>query len=196
MEVPIKKTGNWIYNYCKQCYDHAYEVFDIDAIIEQNDMKNLKEHNFGDEWQWLCQAAIDIDSPVTFTHVDFRGSNIMVTETDGIVLCDFEYSCYGFRGFDFGSILLDWNRERVDWDKPLEIPEDDVISHMIEIYIEKSVRLKGKVFGEDPRNSLEHMLREVKVFALMGMMFFLLFKYKMDCAIVPTIPFDKTRLMV
>ena len=196
MEVPIKKNGNWIYNYFKKTYESAYKKFDIDGIIEKNNLQTLKFHNVGDEWQWLSRAAVDIDSPVTFTHIDFRGSNIMVTETDGVVLCDFEYSCYGFRGFDFGTLIVHWGRERLDWQTPLKFPEYDVIKPLVEIYIEESVRLRGKEFSDDPRNSLEHIMREVKLFSLVALMFILLFKFDLDTSTVPGRPFDKDKLMV
>ena len=196
MEVPIKKKGNWIHNYFKQTYESAYKKFHIDGIIEKNDLQTLKSHNVGDEWQWLSKASVDIGSPVTFTHIDFRGSNIMVTEANEIVICDFEYSCYGFRGFDFGTIIINWGRESSDWFKPLMYAHDDVIKPLVGIYIEESVRLRGKEFSDDPRNSLEHIMREVKVFSLVELMFGLLFKYNLDMSTVPGRPFDKDKLMV
>ena len=131
-----------------------------------------------EEINWLKQVIIDCDSPINFSHVDFRGPNIMVTETDGIVLCDFEYSCYGFRGADFGTIFNEWGRPLQDFMKPPTFVDDTTLKPFIETYIEESVKLRGHTFNEDKRNSLEHILKEGKVFSLMSQMFFVLITLK------------------
>ena len=174
-----------------------FNKLDMGAYVINKNLELFTKHNVGDEWQWLIQAAVDIDSPITFTHIDFRPPNILVTETDGIVLCDFEYSCYGFRGFDFGTIFLEWGRDRKDWNTPYAFPEDDsTIKPLMQIYIEESVRLRGKEFSDDPRNSLEHIMREVKVFSLVAIMWVILFKLSLDDDFIAGVPFTRDTIMV
>uniref|UniRef100_A0A8C6P688 ethanolamine kinase n=1 Tax=Nothobranchius furzeri TaxID=105023 RepID=A0A8C6P688_NOTFU len=53
-------------------------------------------------------------SPVVFCHNDVQEGNILVLEekdhnsTDHLMLIDFEYSSYNYRGFDFGNHFCEW----------------------------------------------------------------------------------------
>jgi len=67
------------------------------------------------ETRALCEAT---DSPVVYSHNDLLAGNILVLgeatlegeavslegEMLQVQLIDFEYSCYGFRGFDWGAL--------------------------------------------------------------------------------------------
>ena len=197
MDVPIKKTGNWIFDFFDESYKLSKERFDIKYLIQKSRSQTLKDNDLGQELEWLKKTILNVDSPQAFTHVDFRGCNIMVTQNQGIVLCDFEYSCYGFRGYDFGTIFGEYKgRVYGEWDKPKEFPSDDTIKPFVMSYIDESVKLRGKTFSEDERNSLEHILVEVKVFCLVSLMFFVLFTLKMNESLNPDIPFDKIQFMV
>jgi hypothetical protein len=198
MDVPIKKTGNWIADTFDAQYKEAQEHFDLDQLYKEAKCDVFLEHNLKDEIEWLKQTVLDVDSPVTFTHVDFRGSNIMITEPDDeIVVCDLEYSCYGFRGADFGTIFYEWNRGFTDWFKHIPYADDQTLRPFVEAYIAESVRLLGKAFSDDPRNSVQHILREGKVFALVSVMFFMTMSLKATENIVDIgEPFDKIKTMV
>ena len=196
MDVPIKRTGNWLFDYFDDSYKLANERFDLKALIDECKCETLKTYDIGEELEWLKKAVIESRSPHVFTHIDFRGSNIMITESDGIVLCDFEYSCYGFRGFDFGTIFSEWGRDFGSWHLPLEFPSDDTIKPFIDSYIDESIKLKGKQFSEDNRNSFENLLKEVKLFSLAASMWIILFLQKMNESVIEGIPFDKVETMV
>lgn len=198
MEVPIRKTGNWIADTFDNQYKEAEESFDLDKLYRDAKCSTLLAHDIKQELEWLKQAVLEVDSPVTFTHVDFRGSNIMITEPDDrIVLCDLEYSCYGFRGVDLGFLFYEWNREIADWVKYVEYPDDDTVTPFVKAYIEESIRLLGQTFADDPRNSVQHILREAKVFALVSVMFFITMTLKAKDLIIDIgKPFDKIESMV
>lgn len=192
MEVPIKKTGNWLFETYDNFYQTASKLFDLDQLYKDANCQTLMEHDLPQEIDWLKKAVLAVDSPITFTHIDFRGSNIMVTEPDDeIILCDLEYSCYGFRGFDFGSLFYEWGKEFLEWFKHFDFPTDQQITPFIDSYIEESVKQRGKEFSEDPRNSVQHILKETKVFALCNLMFFVLMNLRQDSSIIDDIPFDK-----
>ncbi|CAG2119199.1 unnamed protein product, partial [Medioppia subpectinata] len=145
--VPIKKFSNWIPNYFNNCYSEANSRFDLKTLYEECNCETFKTHDLNTELEWLKKLIVETDSPVMFTHVDFRGSNIMVTETDGIVLCDFEYSCNDYRGFDFGSIFNEWGNA---YGKHFgEFTDDHNIIPFIESYIEESVNIVGQDFARD-----------------------------------------------
>ena len=99
---------------------------------------------------------------------------------DEIVLCDFEYSCYGYRGFDFGTILVEWGRTMNDMTKPHDFPGDSAIESLLQHYIDESVRIFGQKYLENKNNSMDQLLREVKLFVLIGNIFFILFSIQND----------------
>ena len=108
MDVPIKKNTNWVFKFLDECYEK--DLSKGNELIEQYKLKTLIENPLENEVEWLKKAITGVNSQVTFTHNDFRGSNIMVTEpNDKIILIDFEYSSYGYRGFDFGTLIIEWN---------------------------------------------------------------------------------------
>ncbi|CAG2174458.1 unnamed protein product, partial [Oppiella nova] len=97
--IPIKKKTNFVFNFFDNFYAEAYKLFDIKSLIDEYNCETLKAHDLKEELEWLKETIIKTDSPVTFAHIDFRGSNIMVTESNDIMLCDFEYSCNEYRGW-------------------------------------------------------------------------------------------------
>ena len=196
MEVPIKKSRDWILDYFDDCFDLANERFDVKDLIEKSQSLTLLKFDLGEEIQWLKTAIKGIDSPKVFSHNDFRGCNVMITETDGILLCDFEVSCYGFRGFDFGAFFIEWDRSWGDWDMTVEFPSDETLKPFINAYIEESVKLKGKAFIEDERNSLQHILKEVKVLSLAELMFLIVLFLQLQDSFINGIPLDKIKTMV
>ena len=196
MDVPIKKSSNWTFHFFDTSYKVANERFDLNSLYEECNCETLKAKDLKEELENLKQLIIKADSPKTFTHVDFRGSNIMLTETDGMVLCDFEYSCNDFRGVDFGTLFTEWGREIGTYLDPWKFTDDHTIKPFIDSYIDESTKLFGEEFASDPRNSFEHILRETKVFSLVGIMFFVLFSLKIKDSVIEDFPFDKKKTMV
>ena len=97
MDVPIKKSTNWLKDYFETTYEKAVKKFPIEDMFNDFNLETLKKYDLKAEIQWLQKAMKG--SPIVFTHIDFRGTNVMVTElNDQIILCDFEYSSYGYRG--------------------------------------------------------------------------------------------------
>ena len=43
-----------------------------------------------------------------FAHKDFRFGNLLVTDSDGIVVTDFDFASYDDRGFDFATLFYDY----------------------------------------------------------------------------------------
>ncbi|CAG2107329.1 unnamed protein product [Medioppia subpectinata] len=135
-----------------------------------------------------------------FSHHDFRGSNIMVTEPDDeILFCDLEYSAYGWRGFDFGTILVEWGRTFSEFGKSekdiQKYPNDETIKGLLKIYVEESIRLLGPKFANNPVNSIDHILREAKLFSLAAIMFLVVFSIKNDVSDGISLPIDKKLFM-
>ncbi|CAG2116731.1 unnamed protein product [Medioppia subpectinata] len=194
--VPIKKTQNWIFDHFEDSYNKAYKMFDINALIDECNCETLKTHDLKEEIQWIKDLITESDSPVTFTHIDFRGHNIMVTESDGLVICDFEYGCYGCRGFDFGSLFVGWGRNCHQHLRYVKFPDDNTIRPFIDSYIKESTKILGIRFTNDIRNTFQHILKETKVFTLVTTMFLVLYLLNVNELTNNNRPFDKKKMMV
>ena len=196
MDVPIKRTGDLLIEYFNHTFSFANEKFDLKQLFEESNSQTLKNYDIGQELEWLKKVVLTSDSPHTFIHGDVRGANIMITESDGIVFCDFELASYGYRGFDFGTLFCEWGRSWGQWEDPHQFPSDDIFKIFINTYIKESVKLKGKQFNEDNRNSFEHILKELKIFTLVGYMWIVMFLLAKNESIFPGTPFCKLQLMV
>jgi len=204
MDVPIKKTGNWIFSTFDTFYETAYQNFPINDLIEECNCQTLKSYDLKQEIQWIKNVILQTDSPIVFNHNDFRGSNIMVTGVennnidevkDKLTLCDFEYSSYGYRGIDFGTIFAEWGRTMNDYKTLHNFPEDSVIKPFIDSYIDESVQIHGIEYSADKKNSVEQLLKEVKVFTLVSNIFMVVICLKNDDS-VEEFPIDKKISMV
>lgn len=181
MEVPIKKNSNWVFDYFDEYYV-KYSMRDSEnkRLFEELNCNILPNTDMKAEIDWLKKAIVAIESPIVFTHIDFRGSNIMVIEPDDrIVLCDFEYSSYGFRGFDFGTILCEWGRDLHEMTKSekevKKFPNDSELKQILQSYVNESEAIHGKGWSQDTKNSMQHLIKEAKIFTLASMMFIMLF---------------------
>ena len=168
LEVPIKKTPNWMQDFADICYEKAFNKFPIEEEIHKYNCETLKTHDLKDELNFIKNVIERVNSPVVFTHNDYQSSNLLVTEpNDELIVCDFDFSCYGYRGNDFVCLIRDWG-PRVESYKVNEgIPcEDSVLSPLLQIYLKELQRIGGKDYSENEINSVEHLIREVKVFSL------------------------------
>jgi thiamine kinase-like enzyme len=172
-------------------------------MLDHYNCETLKKCDLKQEIEWLKKCVEETNSPIVFCHNDFRGSNIMATESnnyndsenDKIILCDFEYSSYGFRGLDFGTIFAEWGKSWSDFLKPHDFPDDSLIKPFILTYIEESVKIHDKEYSENKLNSVEQILKEVKVFTLVSNLFDVTIILKFDESL-DDIPLNKKRSMV
>ena len=201
MDVPIKKS-HWLFRDMDQFYDQAAKNVEQKQMIKELNCETLLEHNLRDEINWIKDMIVKSKTPMTFSHNDFLSNNIMIVDNDdkrdsNIVLCDFEYSSYGYRGQDFGSIISEWGRSWNQFDYDLyKFPEDSTIKELIGFYVKESDKILGKSYSENEINSLEQILKEVKLFALIQTLFIVLLCLKDNDDIKETFPVDpKTGLV-
>ena len=78
MEVPIARNKTlMIYNWIEENYKLCVEKnFDKD-VIEAN-IECFKNNDIHKEYKWIKQLLKDLDSPLVFTHSDYRSDNLMV----------------------------------------------------------------------------------------------------------------------
>ncbi|XP_054157293.1 choline/ethanolamine kinase-like [Oppia nitens] len=193
MDVPNNRSKNWLFDYFDSYYEKANQLYNIPALIDEYQCETLKQYDIKQELDWLKDMIIKSKSPIVFNHVDFRGSNIMITENDGLVLCDFEYSAYGYRGFDFGTIYLEWGTDPllVYSNGITELAADTEFEPFIKSYFQEMVGIYGDKFATDPRNTVDAMLKEIKLFSLVAYMFIVIFTLQQTESVVNGNPYDK-----
>ena len=197
MNVPIRRTHNWMYDLMVRQFADIFQKHPINDFIKQYDCKTLSEDKLRAEINWVRDAIKGADSPVVFTHSDYRSSNLMVTEPDDeLIVCDFDVTQYGYRGQDFVALVREWGRSNFER-KPIEgLPlPDSELKPLIEIYVKESHRIHGKSYSENPINSVEHILKEVKIFLMFSQLFGSVYvlSYEEDD---PDFPVDRKLTMV
>ncbi|XP_054157309.1 choline kinase alpha-like [Oppia nitens] len=178
LDVPIKKC-HWSLKEMHRFYYNFINKTELKCLVDK--LEVFIENDLKVEMDWIRGVVEKTNSPLVFTHNDFRSSNIMVLEDknvesgEQIVLCDFEYSSYGYRGQDFGIIISEWGRTMNDIKKPLTLPNDSTLRQIFDIYIKETERLIGKEYCEANRFTLDVIIKEAKVFALYMQIWFIVF---------------------
>jgi ethanolamine kinase len=192
LDVPLAKDVNWLKRYFNEFYDKGYQEFPIDHIIKEVNAQNLIKRNLKEEYEWLLRCIDAMNSPIVFSHNDFRGSNLLVHEIVDdnnprlITLCDFEYSCYYYRGFDLGVCLSEFGNTLLS--APQQIPSDKVLEEFLRGYLDESIKIHGEEYGLNDQNSMKQLINETKIFSLAGNMFIIMFLFH-----AKELPFNKNK---
>ena len=79
-------------------------------------VKSISAGQLDAEMGWMRQYLAQLKSPVVFCHNDLQEGNILIRESahtreDRLVIIDFEYCSYNYRGFDVANHLCEWMYE-------------------------------------------------------------------------------------
>ena len=68
--------------------------------------------DFESEIEYLLGVILSLNPPVVFSHNDINTGNILVKEdlkdSDPVVLIDYEFASYNYRGFDLANHFNEW----------------------------------------------------------------------------------------
>ena len=168
MRPPLARDGCGIFDYIKSFGLKIDEVLNQKRqLLEEYNCKTLLECDLKSETEWILAQIESSDSPIVFSHNDFRFGNNMVTEDNQIVLSDFDLSTYFNRGFDFATLF---NGFDILSKNSFEFKDDSIVKEFISCYVRKSEKLFGKQYSENEINSVEHIFMETKVFSLVNSM--------------------------
>uniref|UniRef100_A0A1A8HXW3 Ethanolamine kinase n=2 Tax=Nothobranchius kuhntae TaxID=321403 RepID=A0A1A8HXW3_NOTKU len=113
MVMPFNKEPKWLFGTINKYMDQVLEInFIRDTHVKK--YNKLMKLDLPAELQSLCALLAATPSPVVFCHNDVQEGNILILEekdhnsTDHLMLIDFEYSSYNYRGFDFGNHFCEW----------------------------------------------------------------------------------------
>lgn len=144
-----------------------YHITRIDSTLAEFDLVALEK--------FLKEIRKDCQPPLVFSHSDFnRGNRIVTKRTDKngnivsrIQLVDFDYSTTNYRGTDIGRFFSSYKHTDDNFGNE-PFPTDEEMKLFLEEYRTECVSIMGDSYDKDPINSIEQMIKEAKIYALVG----------------------------
>nr|XP_008763899.1 choline/ethanolamine kinase isoform X2 [Rattus norvegicus] len=171
MEMPFTKEPRWLFGtmerYLKQIQDLPSTSLPQMNLVEMYSLKDEMNH-----LRTLLDAT---PSPVVFCHNDIQEGNILLLSEpdsdDNLMLVDFEYSSYNYRGFDIGNHFCEWVYDYTyeEWPfykaRPADYPTREQQLLFIRHYLAEVQ--KGEVLSEEEQKKQEEdLLIEISRYAL------------------------------
>lgn len=171
MEMPFTKEPHWLFGTMER---YLKQIQDLPSTgLPQ--MNLLEMYSLKDEMGNLRKLLDATPSPVVFCHNDIQEGNILLLSEpendDSLMLVDFEYSSYNYRGFDIGNHFCEWvyDYTHEEWPfykaRPTDYPTRGQQLHFIRHYLAEVQ--KGQIRSEEEQKKLEEdLLIEVNRYAL------------------------------
>ncbi|XP_075044713.1 choline kinase alpha [Mixophyes fleayi] len=113
MSMPFNKEPKWLFGTMEK---YLKQVLKIKFTRESHTRKlnKLLSYNLPKEMASLKTLLETTQSPVVFCHNDCQEGNVLLldgrenSEKQKLMLIDFEYSSYNYRGFDIGNHFCEW----------------------------------------------------------------------------------------
>ncbi|KAG8440143.1 hypothetical protein GDO86_006079 [Hymenochirus boettgeri] len=174
MEMPFNKEPVWLFRTMEGYMSKISSItFTKDEHVKK--FNKLKSLNLEEEMQNLRLLLESTPSPVVFCHNDVQEGNILLLSSnssfsrDRLMLIDFEYSSYNYRGFDIGNHFCEWvyNYHHDEWPfykaNLCDYPNKDQQHHFFHSYLKE---LSPELSEGECRVQEEAMILEVNRFAL------------------------------
>ncbi|NXN63196.1 CHKB kinase, partial [Himantopus himantopus] len=177
MVMPFNKEPKWLFGTMEWYLKQISEL----TFPEEEQLKkfnHLKTYNLQEEMKSLRELLESTPSPVVFCHNDVQEGNILLlagheaSSSDKLMLIDFEYSSYNYRGFDIGNHFCEWvyNYTHDSWPffkaSPENYPSRQQQLHFIRHYLSEDSGRRGDTTHEEQARIEEEMLTEINRFAL------------------------------
>ncbi|XP_028725038.1 choline/ethanolamine kinase isoform X3 [Peromyscus leucopus] len=179
MEMPFTKEPHWLFGTMER---YLKQIQDLPSTgLPQ--MNLLEMYNLKDEMGNLRKLLEATPSPVVFCHNDIQEGNILLLSEpengDSLMLVDFEYSSYNYRGFDIGNHFCEWvyDYTHEEWPfykaRPTDYPTrgQQFLTlvrcsqlHFIRHYLAEVQ--KGQILSEEQKKLEEDLLTEANRYAL------------------------------
>ncbi|XP_034443993.1 choline/ethanolamine kinase isoform X1 [Hippoglossus hippoglossus] len=175
MVMPFNKEPKWLFGTIDKYMNQVMKLkFVREAHVKK--FKRLMKFDLPAELQSLRALLAATPSPVVFCHNDVQEGNILILDDssqsskDRLMLIDFEYSSYNYRGFDFGNHFCEWMYDYTynQWPfykaSPENYPTREQQLHFLRSYL--SERRKYSDIPEDQTKIEEDMIIEANRYAL------------------------------
>ncbi|XP_072646276.1 choline kinase alpha isoform X3 [Canis lupus baileyi] len=177
MKMPFNKEPKWLFGTMEKYLNQVLRIkFAGEPRVKQ--LHRLLRYNLPLELQYLRSLLESTPSPVVFCHNDCQEGNILMlegrenSEKQRLMLIDFEYSSYNYRGFDIGNHFCEWMYDYTYEKYPffraniLKYPTRKQQLHFISNYLAAFQNEFENLSNEEKSIIEEEMLLEVNRFAL------------------------------
>ncbi|XP_036373729.1 choline/ethanolamine kinase [Megalops cyprinoides] len=177
MAMPFNKEPKWLFGTIDR---YMGQILKLKFVREAHVKKfnKLMKHNLQEELESLRALLAATPSPVVFCHNDVQEGNILMLEDqdpsskEKLMLIDFEYSSYNYRGFDFGNHFCEWVYDYTYDQWPFfkanldNYPNREQQLHFIRSYLAESGGYSENTMHEDQARIEEEMIIETNRYAL------------------------------
>ncbi|KAM5316674.1 choline kinase alpha isoform 2-T2 [Glossophaga mutica] len=177
MKMPFNKEPKWLFGTMEKYLNQVLRLkFTGETKVKQ--LHRLLGYNLPLELRTLRSLLESTPSPVVFCHNDCQEGNILLlegrenSENQKLMLIDFEYSSYNYRGFDIGNHFCEWMYDYTYEKYPffraniLKFPTRKQQLHFISSYLAAFPNDFENLSNEEKAVMEEEMLVEVNRFAL------------------------------
>nr|CAD7589748.1 unnamed protein product [Timema genevievae] len=219
MDVPINKEPHWLWDTMDRWMDNIKEFAakSHNDPVKKERVQRILSYNLIQELHWLKKFLKSVNSPVVFCHNDLQEGNILLrnsppnspkTRMNGtptkkrsvqmtpkhqrLVVIDFEYCSYNYRGFDFANHMCEWLYDYTNeqhpyfWARTDSYPTQEQQERFIVSYLRMMQREQET--EEVSQQEVTKLLAEIRTFTLASHFFWGLWSFVN--ASVSTIPFD------
>lgn len=177
MKMPFNKEPKWLFGTMEKYLNQVLRLkFSREAKVQQ--LHKFLSYNLPLELENLRSLLQYTRSPVVFCHNDCQEGNILLlegqenSEKQKLMLIDFEYSSYNYRGFDIGNHFCEWMYDYTYEKYPFfraniqKYPTRKQQLHFISSYLTTFQNDFESLSSEEQSAIKEDMLLEVNRFAL------------------------------
>ncbi|XP_034500776.1 choline kinase alpha isoform X9 [Ailuropoda melanoleuca] len=177
MKMPFNKEPKWLFGTMEKYLNQVLRI-KFAGEPRGKQLHRLLRLNLPLELEYLRSLLESTPSPVVFCHNDCQEGNILMlegrenSEKQRLMLIDFEYSSYNYRGFDIGNHFCEWmydyNYEKYPFFRAntLKYPTKKQQLHFICNYLAAFHNEFENLSNEEKSIIEEEMLLEVNRFAL------------------------------
>uniref|UniRef100_A0A8C7DII5 Ethanolamine kinase n=1 Tax=Oncorhynchus kisutch TaxID=8019 RepID=A0A8C7DII5_ONCKI len=185
MRMPFNKEPKWLFGTIDKYLNQVMRLTFTREWKKSWGLNTFRMHsNFcflpAEIWLvFLCRSLLDsTHSPVVFCHNDCQEGNVLLLSgregSDGqkLMLIDFEYSSYNYRGFDIGNHFCEWMYDYTNDKFPFfhvnskNYPTKAQQLHFIGSYLSETDQGFQNLSTEDQIKLKEELFVEVNRFAL------------------------------
>lgn len=186
MNVPINKEPRWLWDTLNGWLENVRANLDDPGIIDSHNeamVHKLKMYNFPAELEWLRKFLSKIPSRVVFCHNDMQEGNILLCcdnmsdkealQDPRLVLIDFEYCSYNYRGFDLANHFLEWVYDYTNSAQPyFSVNKQNYPTREQQLmFVRTYLRHAGRRSEQPTEREEEALLREIEAFSLASHLF-------------------------
>lgn len=193
LDIPISKQPKRVWHKMNIWFSNSQTLMKNSENNEkyQDQIEKIKEFDVAEEMDWLKDIIQEGNFPIVFCHNDMNEGNILLktkedSEEDSIsadpelVIIDFEFSSYNYRGFDLANHFLEWIFDYTNISYPFfyhfkeNYPTVEQSHDFIRTYLKKLHKLED---GSDylvSNAEIEGIEKEIKVFSMLSHLFWAL----------------------